>query len=876
MAYSDFESMSSGYDAGQSPEILKIEGARVDLPDVSYVRDAGIERAGADLVLNGPEGAVVIEGYFSSNLPPDLVAPGGETLTPDLVHAFARSSPVYAQVHSETDVSPVGAVSEVSGEAIVIRTDGGTEKVSMGTRIYEGDVIETGEDGAVNIHFIDDTSFAVSADARLAIDEYVYDPATESGTQGFSVLKGLFVFTSGLIGRDDPDDVRIDMPTGSIGIRGTIIAGDASKGEVTLVEGAIVVRDLSGNEVSLAGQFETALILPGEGVRNIGQISAEEISGRFSGVSAVAPGLFSTIEGHTTESNPSASNADPAQQNAPSGDANGSADQNGDEQVDGSAGTDTGVQQTLPDAPASVESVKPNFQAPGNGAQNTLGNGTFGLYSGLETAGIKGVGHRGSSDGFLSVGVKDVSAVTTTRPALGDVYEAFVGKSDLPPLHVPLVDTNPLLSPPPPPANGGGFPAGGGTPPVVIDELPVHIASSLDVAQHNIAPNAYFMATEGQSWAYNFAKEFINTEPGDLLTYHLSTGTEAALNSAVGTGSWVFDNSTGHLSITFGVTTADQSFNIEILARDAAGQDNIDGFETYVFNMFDGPAALSFAIDSNGALYADTGSVNNFVDVGGSSFSSGNKVFAGNGNDNITISNGQNNIINLGNGENQIGISNNASNINNIIIGGDHKDTMTSANAQNKFFGMGGDDKIVINLSSGSFMSGLQSFGNTGILMDAGDSGFKAGVDLAANTTLQANGLEYKYGGNATGYGDTLFLSGSGSRTLDFTAIDNNYIRGIERIDAKSTAGLNVNMTLNYQDIIQMTDYKNTLIFRANGGDVLNFSGTEFSNFTKVGDDISIDDGYQGTPTNVNFDIYTDGTVTLLVEDAGATVNGLP
>src|SRR5690606_2307955 len=95
--------------------------------------------------------------------------------------------------------------------------------------------------------------------ARLAIDEYVFDPATQSGENNFSVLRGVFVFTSGLIGREDPDDVKIETPVGSIGIRGTTIMGHINPdgdSQITVVEGAIVVTNGQG-EQTLSQQFET-------------------------------------------------------------------------------------------------------------------------------------------------------------------------------------------------------------------------------------------------------------------------------------------------------------------------------------------------------------------------------------------------------------------------------------------------------------------------------------------------------------------------------------------------------------------------------------------------------------------------------------------
>jgi len=117
-----------------------------------------------------------------------------------------------------TKSNQIGEITEVTGVAKIIRTDGTEETVTLGTEVFQGDIVETSDAGAVNIGFIDDSSFAVSNDARISIDEFVFDPETEGGVQDFSVMKGVFMYTSGLIGRENPDQVEIDTPVGSIGI----------------------------------------------------------------------------------------------------------------------------------------------------------------------------------------------------------------------------------------------------------------------------------------------------------------------------------------------------------------------------------------------------------------------------------------------------------------------------------------------------------------------------------------------------------------------------------------------------------------------------------------------------------------------------------
>ncbi|MFP4465316.1 MAG: FecR domain-containing protein [Alphaproteobacteria bacterium] len=312
-ALNDGQNASSSATTGKSNTITlsaQEGGGNITLPDTSYVTEADMLRDGLDLILQTPEGTVIIEGYFAHEPQPFLLAPEGKTLSPALVDSFLQQPQQYAQTATQNDASPVGAVQEITGEAQIIRTDGTVETIGIGTPIYQGDIIETQESGAVNIMFVDETTFAVSEDARLSIDEYVFDPATQAGTTNFSVLKGMFVFTSGLIGREDPDDVRIDTPSGSIGIRGTIIAGDVNTGEITVIEGAIVLQNFSGQSITLSNQYETAIFNSGaQTIDHIGTLDAIDMSAKYSAISSVSGDLFSSIQDTAKEESQNESGA---------------------------------------------------------------------------------------------------------------------------------------------------------------------------------------------------------------------------------------------------------------------------------------------------------------------------------------------------------------------------------------------------------------------------------------------------------------------------------------------------------------------------------------------------------------------------------------
>ncbi|MFA7277287.1 MAG: FecR domain-containing protein [Pseudobdellovibrionaceae bacterium] len=203
--------------------------------------------------------------------------------------------------------NPVGKAVDVEGGARVTHLDGTTEIVHAGTSIFQGDVVETDMDGAVNITFIDNTVFAISNDALMTIDEFVYNPDRHGeGAADISVDRGIFLYTSGFVGKEDHDDVHIKTPAGSIGIRGTTLSGHvpedgaADGTTISLIEGAIVVQPNGGGEIYLDESRETVDFKGPDGAaQNIGVVDAAEFLDTYSDVRDVAPVLFKPVaEGH--------------------------------------------------------------------------------------------------------------------------------------------------------------------------------------------------------------------------------------------------------------------------------------------------------------------------------------------------------------------------------------------------------------------------------------------------------------------------------------------------------------------------------------------------------------------------------------------------
>jgi hypothetical protein len=242
------------------------DGGPVALPAASLIADGNFFRAGPDLVIGDAAGnQLTVRGYFLGEEAPDLTSPdGSQVLTPDLLHSFLMpmAPGQYAQAASVTGAAPVGQVLDLDGNGFAVHADGTRVQLAKGDAVYEGDVIETGGAGsAIRMVFTDKTEFSLGADARLALDQLVFNPDTQSGSAQFSVLKGVFIFASGQIAKTDNTDMTVITPVATIGIRGTEVAGrvSASDSQFTVIDGAIEVTTQAGS-VTLDDRGETTQI----------------------------------------------------------------------------------------------------------------------------------------------------------------------------------------------------------------------------------------------------------------------------------------------------------------------------------------------------------------------------------------------------------------------------------------------------------------------------------------------------------------------------------------------------------------------------------------------------------------------------------------
>jgi hypothetical protein len=91
----------------------------------------------------------------------------------------------------------------------------------IGGAVNQGDVVRTSGKSSVGIVFDDNTTLSLGPNSELLIKNYAFDPKAGKFAFLARMIKGTFVYLSGLIGKLSPDAVQLEIPEATIAVRGT-------------------------------------------------------------------------------------------------------------------------------------------------------------------------------------------------------------------------------------------------------------------------------------------------------------------------------------------------------------------------------------------------------------------------------------------------------------------------------------------------------------------------------------------------------------------------------------------------------------------------------------------------------------------------------
>ena len=176
----------------------------------------------------------------------------------------------------------IGAAGAVSGNVTATHSwEGATPvRLSSGMVVHYGDEIRTGPGGRMQVLLLDETVFTVGPNTELSLDEFVYDPSTGTGTITVTIARGLIKIVSGIIARKQPKKMKVRLPVGVTGPRGTefiIEVGDDGRSRVDVLDGRVeFTSDRDGSSVQVR-KGERLLVGASGTVGEVTEIDIEQV-----------------------------------------------------------------------------------------------------------------------------------------------------------------------------------------------------------------------------------------------------------------------------------------------------------------------------------------------------------------------------------------------------------------------------------------------------------------------------------------------------------------------------------------------------------------------------------------------------------------------
>jgi fibronectin-binding autotransporter adhesin len=190
------------------------------VPDAHFLFNADFKRSGVDLILSGDDREVVFHDYFKGEKRAALASPDGAHLTGDIVNALTGHVEVSQAGTGAVAGQVIGHVTKLQGNATATR-NGVSIILNNGDNVEKGDVVQSGSDSTLGITFVDGTVFGLSSNARMVLNEMVYDPNGSNNSSLISLVAGTISFVAGQTAKHG--DMKIDTPVATMGIRGTAV-----------------------------------------------------------------------------------------------------------------------------------------------------------------------------------------------------------------------------------------------------------------------------------------------------------------------------------------------------------------------------------------------------------------------------------------------------------------------------------------------------------------------------------------------------------------------------------------------------------------------------------------------------------------------------
>lgn len=203
------------------------------------------------------------------------------------------ASPALAQAPA-AGLTKIGAAAAVKGSITAQAPGAAVGRVlGSGKPLYLNDHVKSDAAGRMQVLLLDETVFTIGPNSDMVLDEFFYNPDTQAGKVAATIVRGTFRFVTGKVARKDPDQMKVKLAVGTIGIRGSVGVGSTGPEGSTIINagaggGNDAGESSAGIFVSNNGQT-TDLTKPGSGstISPGGNPSpAQDMSGQLNGIMA--------------------------------------------------------------------------------------------------------------------------------------------------------------------------------------------------------------------------------------------------------------------------------------------------------------------------------------------------------------------------------------------------------------------------------------------------------------------------------------------------------------------------------------------------------------------------------------------------------------
>ncbi len=137
----------------------------------------------------------------------------------------ASSQAIGAEFKGVSTAHPLSGVPSVGITSVIVKTVTGileddVRQLAYQDDIYHNETIETFDESATEITFLDDTLISLGPNSKITLDRFVYDPNPDASSFVMTITRGALRFASGKL---PSKAYTIHTPTATIGIRGTLI-----------------------------------------------------------------------------------------------------------------------------------------------------------------------------------------------------------------------------------------------------------------------------------------------------------------------------------------------------------------------------------------------------------------------------------------------------------------------------------------------------------------------------------------------------------------------------------------------------------------------------------------------------------------------------